>query len=83
MTKATFDNVTLSAGVNIGPKFNVWLLMDIVLCRLVRYNTTSLLSSDARLSAMYLIDLGPISFDRKAKRRSRGYGEGEEGIDDK
>ena len=64
MTRATFDNITLSAGINIGPKFNVWLLMDIVLCRLVRYNTSSLLSSDAqiRLSAMYLIDLGPISF---------------------
>ena len=63
MTRANFDNITLSAGVNIGLKLNVWLLMDIVLCRLVRYNTSSLLSSDAqiRLSAMYLIDLGPIS----------------------
>ena len=64
MTRANFDNITLSAEVNIGLKLNVWLLMDIVLCRLVRYNASSLLSGDAqiRLSAMYVIDLGPISF---------------------
>lgn len=64
MTGANFNSITLWAGVNIGLKVNVLLLMDIILCRLVRCSTVSFLSNDAqiRLFAMYFIDLGPISF---------------------
>ena len=36
ITRATFDKITLWAGVNIGFKFGVLLLTVIVLCRFVR-----------------------------------------------
>ena len=67
MTGATFDRITLWAGVNIGLKFSILLLTVIVLCRFVRCSTVSFLSRYAQILLfeileMYLIDLGPISF---------------------
>ena len=67
MIGATFDRITLWAGVNIGLKFSILLLTVIVLCRFVRYSTVSFLSRYAQIRlfeilGMYLIDFGPISF---------------------
>ena len=67
MTGATFERITLWAGINIGLRFSILLLTFIVLCRLFRCSTVSFLSRYAQIRLfeileMYLIVLGPISF---------------------